>query len=323
MDRMRLLFTKNALFYAEYNVRLFLKLLFSKVDLLVANDLDTLLANYLISKIKGVPLVYDSHELFTEVPELKEGSFAKKTWEKVEAWIVPKLTYCITVNESIAAIFFKKYGVPFKVLRNMPYRYQKTEQITRAQLGLPSDKKIILLQGNGINIERGAEEAVLAMKYVNTPSILLIIGNGDVMPILKKLVEQEHMEQRVLFKPRMPYAQMMQYTRQADLGITFDKPKSLNYLYSLPNKIFDYIQAEIPVLSSRLPELEKIINTYEVGGLIDEHNPEHIAKLYDLCLTDETLRNKWIKNLAKAAEELCREKEEVEIKKMFEELAHA
>lgn len=323
MHRMKLLFSKNAFFYAEYNLRLFFYLLFHKADVLVANDLDTLLANYLASALKGNTLVYDSHELFTEVPELVEGSLAKKTWLKLEKWLVPKLKHAITVNQSIANIFEEKYAVPFLVLRNIPYRYQPQERMNRAELDLPDDKKIIVLQGNGINIQRGAEEAVEAMKYVRTPSILLIIGNGDVIPTLKETVMQQALQDRVIFKGRMPYPEMMQFTANANLGITFDKPNSLNYLYSLPNKIFDYIQAEIPVLSSKLPELERIINTYEIGTTIENFDPQHIAQAIDKALTDEANRTKWKENLSLAAKELCREKEEKEMRKLYEQLYHA
>ena len=88
--RLKLLFKKGALFYAEFNFRLFWYLLFKKHSVLLANDLDTLLANRWVSKLKGSQLVYDSHEYFTEVPELKEGSFAKNTWLKIEKQIFPK-----------------------------------------------------------------------------------------------------------------------------------------------------------------------------------------------------------------------------------------
>jgi len=317
MHRMKLWFHRHAIFYAEYNFRLFFYLMFHRADILVSNDLDTLLANFLASKVKGSTLVYDSHELFTEVPELEDNSFAKKTWLALEKWIIPKLKYCITVNRSIADIFQERYGVPFMVLRNMPYRYHPKIKKTRQELGLPENKKIIILQGNGINVRRGAEEAVEAMKHLQIPSVLLIVGNGDVIPILKATVAAENLSDRVIFKGRLPFDEMMQYTSNADLGITFDKGDNLNYLYSLPNKIFDYIQAEIPVLSSRLPELERIINRYEIGGCIDSHHPEHIAQMLELCLTNEELRLKWHKNLSLAANVLCRENEEIELKEMY------
>ena len=74
---MSLLFNKGFLFYAEYNFRLFFLLLFSKKDILLSNDADTLLANFLASKLQNKKLVFDSHELFSEVPELVEKPFVK------------------------------------------------------------------------------------------------------------------------------------------------------------------------------------------------------------------------------------------------------
>ncbi|MFY8028860.1 MAG: glycosyltransferase, partial [Bacteroidia bacterium] len=89
--RMSLLFNKGVAFYAEYHIRLFLLLLFKRADILVANDLDTLLPNYLVSKLKGVQLVYDSHEYFTEVPELQGSPLKKKIWLSLERFVFPKL----------------------------------------------------------------------------------------------------------------------------------------------------------------------------------------------------------------------------------------
>jgi glycosyltransferase involved in cell wall biosynthesis len=274
--RMKLLFTKGPLFYLFFNLRLFLKLLFTKSDLLFSNDLDTLLPNYLVARIKKIPLIYDSHELFCEVPELVNSPGKKSIWEWLERKIVPQLSICITVNESIAEIFEKKYKVKFHVIRNIPEEVAGIEALSRAALDLPEDKKIIVLQGAGINIDRGAEELVAAMQLVEGV-ILLIIGGGDVWSVLQQKVEDLQLQDKVKLIAKLPKAKMMQYTLNADLGLSIDKNTNLNYLYSLPNKIFDYLHAGVPVLASRLPEIEHIINKYKVGWFISSHQPEHIA----------------------------------------------
>ena len=120
MHRFDLPFEKGPLFYATYNIRLFFYLLFSKVDLLFSNDLDTLLPNYLVSKMKGVDLIYDSHEFFTEVPEIQDRPMVKNFWKKLESFLLPKLKLTMTVNRSIANCYHQAYGVVMKVHRNLP-----------------------------------------------------------------------------------------------------------------------------------------------------------------------------------------------------------
>lgn len=279
MHRMKLLFTTGPLFYAEYNMRLFLLLLFCKQDFLLSNDLDTLLANYLISRLKGKPVVYDSHEFFTGVPELQHNAFARKFWIRIERNIVPRLKWCITVNRSIADMYTKMYNVPFVVIRNVPIPLPEIQPKTRHELGMPEDKTVLLLQGSGINIHRGAEELVEAMTLLPEQFHLYIIGGGDVVKKLEELVNRFNLRERITFLPRQPYAAMMQYTRNADIGLSLDKDNNLNYKFSLPNKIFDYMQAGIPVIASDLPELRRIMDDYKIGRFIREVTPQTIAEM--------------------------------------------
>ncbi len=316
--RMFLLFEKGPLFYAEYQFRLFLYLLFHKADVLVSNDLDTLWPNYKISKLKSANLVYDSHELFCEVPELQKNPKKKNIWKNIERKIFPKLKYVFTVNDSIAKIYSEEYKVDVKVVRNIPLLASQTtiKNSSKHQLGIPSDKKIIVLQGAGINMDRGAEEAVEAMQYVEN-ALLLIIGSGDVMDVLKQMMEKLKLNDKIKFIGKVPFQKLVQYTRCADLGLTLDKDTNINYRYSLPNKLFDYMHAGVPVLASGLVEIKNIITMYEIGDCIDSHDPKHIADKINHILKDETTLQLWKKNTKIASEKLNWETEEKQLKDVY------
>lgn len=305
--RFKLWFEKGPLFYASYNLRLFFYLMFKKFDLLVANDLDTLLANYLASRIKRKPLLYDSHEFFTGVPELENNSFARKVWVGIERLIFPRLKYIITVNDSIASLYSGMYHKEVRVIRNIPEIPLLTGQFKREEIrkGIPVEdgKKLLILQGAGINVDRGAEEAVLAMKYIDF-ALLLIIGSGDVIGKLKAMVKENDLSTKVKFLDRMPFDQLMNYTRAADAGLTLDKDTNINYRLSLPNKLFDYIHAGIPVLASYVPEVKKIIEQYEIGVIIDNHDPKHIADKITFMFADNNRYALWKQNIDTAARQL-------------------
>ena len=303
------------LFYALYNIRLFFYLLFNKADVLVTNDLDTLLPNYIVSKLKSSVLFYDSHEYFTEVPELVNRPRIQSFWLAIEKYIFPKLKNVFTVNDSIASIYNSKYNVDVKVIRNMPFRsHMKTSPITRAQLGLPTDKKIFLFQGAGINVDRGAEEAIEAISGVDN-AVLLFIGGGDVIDDIKRNVELLNLQQKVFFLPKQPMEVLYQYTSLADFGLSLDKDSNLNYKYSLPNKLFDYIQAQLPVLASNLPEVRKIVEQYGIGKITPSHSIDDLRKSMKSMVSDDTQLALWKENLKFAASELCWENEE---KKLFD-----
>jgi glycosyltransferase involved in cell wall biosynthesis len=300
--RMRLLFKKGPLFYLFFTIRLFLKLLVTKTDVLYANDLDTLLPNFLVARLKKIPLIYDSHELFCEVPELLQSPFKRNIWLQIEKRIVPKLDFCITVNQSIAKIFEQKYHVPFHVVRNMSDSEKPPHLKSKQELNLPIDRKIILLQGAGINMDRGAEELVQAMCFVNN-AFLLIIGGGDSWPVLKQKVVDLNLNAKVKLIDKIPKNDLMHYTYLADVGISIDKNTNLNYYNSLPNKIFDYLNAGVPILASRLPEVERIIKHYNVGDFIENHQPDTIAAMLNELLASDRLQQ-YKANTLKAKNEL-------------------
>ena len=306
--RMNLLFTKGVWFYAFFNLRLFFKLPFIKADVFHANDLDTLLANSWASKLRRKPLIYDSHEYFTGVPEIQDRPKVKKVWEKIEKSIFPKLKYIFTVNQSIANLYRAQYNKEVQVLRNVPKSDDLKKTKSRSDLGIPLDKKIVLVQGTGINIDRGIEELLEAIAIMDN-TILYIVGSGDVLHQLKERSKAQDLKNKVVFVGKLPYTEMMQYTFNADVGVTLDKDTNINYRFSLPNKIFDYIKAGLPILSSNLVELKKIINQYEIGAITMNHSPEEIKSSLMRIWEDENIFLQYKKNTKRAAEELTWEKE--------------
>ena len=317
--RLNLLFDKGGLFYSELNIRLFIFLLFSKVDLIFANDLDTLPAAFLAHKLKRKSkIVYDSHELFTEAPEL-EGRFVKKIWERIEKMIFPRLTNIITVNDSIAEIFKSKYRKSIVVIRNVSEKFDWHELKSKKELGIPEDKELIIVQGSGLNVDRGIEEAILAMQLINN-TILLIVGDGDVIPNAKELVKAHKLETKVLFFGKRSYKEMMQFTRYASIGLALDKPKSLNYRFALPNKLFDYIQANTAVICSDLIEIKKIVEKYDIGVSVNEISPKSIANSINELLSNKEKLNQLKENCKIAAEIENWENEKVKLKMLLEKV---
>jgi glycosyltransferase involved in cell wall biosynthesis len=299
--RFKLLFEKGALFYATLNIRLFIFLLLKRIDFLFANDLDTLPAAFLISKLKRIPIIYDSHELFTEVPELIARPKIQSFWLHIEKRILPHLKYVLTVNESIAEIFRKKYNIQVAVVRNVPFRNQHIIPLSKAELQLGESTKMIIIQGSGLNVDRGIEEAILAMKSINN-AVLFLVGSGDVIPKVKQLVRENELNDKVRFIGRLPYQEMLRYTAAADLGLAMDKPLSLNYALALPNKVFDYIQANTPILTGPLKEIERIVLAYNCGEIIQKIDPEEIASAVNKLFENPNLLDTYKKNCAKAAE---------------------
>jgi glycosyltransferase involved in cell wall biosynthesis len=314
--RLRIGVEKGILFYALYSIRLFFYLMFNKAALLVSNDLDTLLPNYLISLIKGIPIVYDSHEYYCGVPELINRPLVRGVWHTIEKAIFPKLKHVYTVNDSIAKLYRDEYNVEIGVVRNVPIYTPNKVAVNRKELNLPENIPLIIYQGAGINIDRGAEEVLLAMEFVNN-AVLLIIGTGDVIEHLKNIARRPELNNKIIFISKMPFDVLKQYTMQASIGLTLDKDTSPNYRYSLPNKLFDYIHANVPVLASPLIEVKRIVEHYNIGKLIENHDPKHIAKKINSMLTNKEAMIRYKENTILAAKDLNWQKEEQELMKIY------
>ncbi len=310
--RLRLLINKGPLFYVNLNLRLFFYLLGFKGQIILSNDMDTLPACYLVSVLKRKKLVFDSHELFSEVPELVHRPLIKNIWLMLESFLLKRIKYGFTVCQSIANHYQQKYGITFQVIRNMArFRYDHEFE----ENGNSSAETVIIYQGV-LNLGRGLELMIQSMQYL-TNTRLWLVGKGDIENELIQLTNKLKLTDRIDFLGRVAFENLWKYTSHADIGISLEENLGLNYQYALPNKLFDYLQARIPVVISDLVEMKEIVEKYDIGKIVYDRNPEKLAGLLNDMIDNELANGYYSTNLELAARELCWEREEEKLLDLF------
>jgi glycosyltransferase involved in cell wall biosynthesis len=294
--------------YFEFNWKLYreLKKKADKNTILHANDLDALLPNYLISKKLNIPLIFDSHEIFSEMPAI-QGKMSQKLWRYLQKSVVPNIKFMITASSGYANWFKNQYGVDPVVVQNAPRKLD-------FKLEIPENNPKILLYQGVINPFRGIDKAILAMKYLDNV-IFKIAGDGPKRKEYEELVIKENLQNKVEFLGKLLPEDLRKITLTADCGMSIEENGGESYFYSLPNKVLDCIQARVPLILSSLPEMQNIKNQFDVGEIIKDHRPENIAESVTLILNKG--RKNYQSELEKAANVLCWENEELKLLQVF------
>lgn len=306
--RIKLKSKKLRFAYVEFQRKLYKEILKNADNktILLANDLETLMPNYLISKKLNIPIIFDSHEIFTEMPTI-QGRWVKHIWKKIEKSFVPKIKRMITASDSYANWFAKEYDInkPL-VINNLPRKIEFT--------GIKENSKKVILYQGWLNYSRGIDKAILAMQSIDNAE-LWIAGGGPMESEFRKIAEDAKVEDKVKFLGKLRPSDLREITPKADVGLSIEENKGLSYYYSLPNKISDYIQSRVPVVVSNFPEMANIVNNFGVGEIIENHSPEHLVAKINLVLKNG--KAFYLHNLNVASDELCWENQEDKILKLF------
>ena len=313
--RINCFFRKGIMQYAEFNCKLFLKLLFCKTDYLLANDLDVLIPNYAVSKMKRMFLFYDTHEYFTGVPELKDSHLKRKIWKAFEDYIFPKLKVVYTVNNSVKNKYIEEYGNQIGVVRNVPITKKKGSFVLPAKW---ENRIILLLQGAGINEGRGGLELLESMKFLPKNYLLLLIGSGTQWNSIKQKRIDWKLEDRVEMIEKLPPSELQKYTALANIGFSLDSFEDLNCLYNLPNKIFDYMHAGVPIIATAIPEVKIILDKYNCGIAIESNDANTISKAVTTMMENKDAYEMFKINCIRAAQELCWENESKKLETIYQ-----
>lgn len=302
-------FNKGKLFYAEYNLRILFYLLFQKINIICAIDLDTIIPCFTISKLKRIPRVYDAHELFTELKEVITRPSIQRVWVWVERKLVPKFKNGYTVSEGISKEFQQRYGVNYETIRNMP--------LLKELYTIPQKEKFILYQG-AVNEARGFESLIPAMKMVDCR--LVICGDGNFMTQLKELIKENNLGDKVALRGMLGPDELLSISQQAYIGVAVAENEGKNQYLALPNKFFDYLHAGLPQITMKFPEYLKINQQYNVALLINDLHPQTIAQALNNLLNDDVLHKQLQNNCFKARKELNWQNEEKKLLSFYQSL---
>jgi len=294
--------------YVEFQWKLYKELL-KKADqhtILLSNDLDTLLPNYMVSKKLNLPLVYDSHEIFTEMPSVN-GRFTQNIWRSLESFIAPKLKFMMTASESYADWFHKTYGIERPVVvQNFPLKSGNPQDYS-----IVNSPKVIIYQGV-INPSRGLDKLIREMHKIENAE-LWIAGDGPKKKEFQELTKNLGLDNKVKFIGKILPEKLREITQKADLGVSIEENNGLSYYFSMPNKISDYIQARIPVVVSDFPEMRKVADHFKAGEKIRDYN--ELAQQIQLVLNNG--KHSYKDALNQAASQLCWENEENRLLGLF------
>jgi glycosyltransferase involved in cell wall biosynthesis len=289
-------------------------------DVVHAHDAAMLLPGIIGARTIGAPLVYDSHELATSVP------YRERVWAwfvaGIERLVVPRCAAVITVSDGIAERLRRRYRLPSTptVVRNVTALRAHGPGGLRMRLGIDTRTPLVLHQGAPAP-DRGCEQLLAAVQRLPGTHLAFL---GDPEPgyatALRRATRERGLQDRVTLLPSVPLEELLAHTAEADVGVTLLQDTCENHRLALPNKLFEYIAAGIPVVASALPETRGLIERHGVGWCVAPGDPSALAGALDLALRrrdDPDLR----KRLTRAAEELSWEREQQRLLGLYERLA--
>ncbi len=263
-------------------------------DVYHAHDETALLACYIAARLQGKPLIFDAHEIPLFQLPLSEMNRGRRWLRLLSALllrhIIPHSAGIITVSPPIAQEIYNLYhGPEVTLIRNIPaYREVKKNDRLRQYLGLGPETRIALYQG-GLWADRQLDRLIRAARFLEQDIVMVMMGDGSKETIsqLKALILSEGVTDRVKIISAVPYEELLDWTASADLGLIVYSPDySLNVQMCLPNKLFEYLMAGLPILSSQLDAVAEIINIYNVGQIVSSLAPADVSAAINAMLRD-------------------------------------
>ena len=283
-----------------------------KPDIIHANDFDTLIQAYIGSRIVGAQVIYDSHEVCAENIGIADKKIHKKILIIIERFIIRRIYAMVSVSNAAAAYFSELYKIKTPVvITNVPYR----SEINFAKV---KDATIFEVLYQGLMIRgRGYEEFVKSGEFIDDDIKLIIRGYGFIEDDLRTIILENSLENKVRFDGPVEIKDIVLKASHSHLGVVLTQPININFKLTVSNKIFEYIQAGLPVLMSDIPEHRYLNKKFDFGIILSDFSPKGIAKSINDLVSDKEEYYRLRNNAIIAAETLCWENESVKLIELY------
>lgn len=310
----------SIIFYLKFYSILKFNLLKRKYDLLFAEDLYCLPVCIIIGKIKGAKVIYDCRELFGFLAGLKDKPFVQKLWYRIEKFFINKADLVITTGKMDEDFLIEEYKLKNTVIiRNLPLYKKSNSPINfYHKFGIHISKKILLYQG--VIVHGRGLKIIFEVLEKTEEFVLVVLGDGEHLDFYKELSKQKNISDKVIFVGKVSQEELVNYTAGAFIGLSLIENLSLSYYYALPNKLFEYIMSEIPIIATDLPQMKKIIDEYKVGFTVDENDIDGLIRVLQNLSQNEFLFDELKNNCKNASELLCWENEIKILEEKIQEL---
>jgi len=304
-------------------------LLQSRADIYHATELNALPACCIAAALRRKPLVYEAYELHIPYPETSVVFWRRcgKLIMHYLAIVLPRCAGVIATTPLYAEEMKKRFHLREVTLaRNIPpYRIVEKNNLLRRHLGISAEIRIALYQGR-LQRNRGIDKIIRAAAFLEPGNMIVIIGDGPdkaYQACLGSLIVSEGVADRIKIIPPIPvYEELLDWTVSADMGLILYTPGySLAVKLILPNKLFEYIMAGVPVLATQLDAVEEVIKTYDVGCIVPSIEAEDIGTAINTMLADRDMLTRLSRNALDAARhDLYWEKESLQIAQLYKDI---
>jgi len=303
--------------YIEFLIRSFFR--YRRTDIFHCSDIYPLPIAVLLRTFNSkAKIIYDANEYETETNGLR--GIAKIVKRLLERTLIKKVDAVITVSKSIARIYASDYDIkePYLVLNTPKYTKCVKENKFREEFNIPDNKTILLYQGS-LWQGKGIKDIIRSIAYIKSDICVIFMGHGTMVDYIKgKAVISPG---KIYYKPAVSPFEILKYTASADIGLCLLRNTCLSYYYSLPNKLFQYLMAGLPVIISNFPEMERIVKReYNCGLAVDPRSPVEIASKIDELIDNRNLFDELKSNAEAAVKKYNWENQEKVLKKIYREL---